>query len=103
MTVRLARWSATHPWRAVGLWLAFVVVAVAVGSLSGLHTAGDTDYMSGQSQRAARWIDAAGLDDPDTENVLITPRTGSLDAARAASALADARRAMSALPEVAAV
>ncbi|HVU92467.1 MAG TPA: MMPL family transporter, partial [Jatrophihabitans sp.] len=47
--------------------------------------------------------DAAGLDDPDTENVLITPRTGSLDAARAASALADARRAMSALPEVAAV
>jgi RND superfamily putative drug exporter len=103
VTVRLARWSAVHPWRAVGLWLAFVVIAVAVGNLSGLHTAGDTDYMSGQSQQAARWLDSSGLAAPDTENVLVTPRGGTLDRGRAGAALADAARAMSALPEVAGV
>ncbi len=29
-TVRVARWSATHPWRAIGLWIALVTAAVAL-------------------------------------------------------------------------
>jgi len=30
VTVRVARWSATHPWRAIALWLVFVVSCIAV-------------------------------------------------------------------------
>ena len=39
VTVRVARWSATHPWRAIALWLVFVAACVAVGSALGLQQA----------------------------------------------------------------
>ena len=103
VTVRLARWSATHPGRAVALWLALVVAAIAVGSLSGLHTGNDIDYMSGQSQQAARWLHDAKLEAPDTENVLVTARSGRLEQARAHAALAAAAQRMDGLKQVAAV
>ena len=32
-TVRVARWSAMHPWRAIGAWFALVAIAVALSSL----------------------------------------------------------------------
>jgi RND superfamily putative drug exporter len=103
VTVRIARWSATHPWRAIALWLAFVVVSIAVGNAAGLHTASDIDYLSGQSQQAARWLHDAKLEPPDTENVLVTPRGAALDQARARAALHDTGQRMTALPQVASV
>ena len=43
----------------------------------------DADYRLGESGRADAWSQAAGLDAPDTENVLITARRGGpLDAPR---------------------
>jgi RND superfamily putative drug exporter len=103
ITVRIARWSATHPWRAIALWLVFVTVSVAVGNLSGLRTANDIDQLTGQSKQAARWLHDAGLESPDTENVLVTARSGHLDTAQAGRALHDAAVRMRALPEVSAV
>jgi RND superfamily putative drug exporter len=103
VTVRLARWSATHPWRAIALWLVFVTASVAIGSVSGTRTASDIDQLTGQSQQAARWLHDAGLESPDTENVLVTARSGSLDRARADAALAAASERMRGLPEVASV
>lgn len=102
-TVRVARWSATHPWRAVALWLVFVAACIAVGNIVGLHGQSDLDGTVGQSGRAAHWVHDAGLDAPDTENVLITARHGTLDAGRADAALADVTRDMRALPQVARV
>ena len=103
VTVRLARWSATHPGRAVALWLALVVAAIAIGNLAGMHTGSDIDYMSGQSQQAARWIHDAKLEAPDTENVLVTPRNGTLNQQRAHAALAAGAQRMAGLKQVAAV
>ncbi len=103
VTVRLARWSATHPWRAIALWLVFVVASIAIGNIAGLHKAGDIDYMSGQSRQAAQWLHDAKLESPDTENVLVTARAGHLDARQARAALADAGGRMSALDQVAGV
>jgi RND superfamily putative drug exporter len=103
VTVRLARWSATHPWRAIAMWLAFVAAAVAVGSLSGLHTASDIDYMSGQSKQAAQWLHDAHLEAPDTENVLVTARSGRLDQGEARAALAAAADKMGPQKAVAAI
>jgi RND superfamily putative drug exporter len=85
-TVRAARWSATHPWRAVALWLVFVAACIAVGNAVGLQQQ-STDHATGQSGRAAQWIDDAKLSAHDSENVLVTSRSGRLDAARASAAL----------------
>ena len=48
-TVRVARWSATHPWRAVALWLVFIGACIAIGNLGGLNEQGDLDGTVGQS------------------------------------------------------
>jgi RND superfamily putative drug exporter len=99
----MARWSATHPWRAIALWLVFVTTCVALGSVSGLHTASNIDQMTGQSQQAARWLHDSGLESPDTENVLVTARSGELDATKARSALEAATQRMRDLTAVASV
>jgi RND superfamily putative drug exporter len=103
ITVRLARWSATHPWRAIALWLVFVTASVAIGSTTGLNQLSDIDQMSGQSKQAAQWLHDSGLESPDTENVLVTARSGQLDATDARQALTAAAGRMRELPQVAAV
>jgi RND superfamily putative drug exporter len=103
VTVRLARWSATHPWRAIALWLVFVSSCVAIGNLSGLRSVSDIEVLTGQSEQAAQWLHDSGLESPDTENVLITARAGQLDSAAARTALEQAAQKMRQLPQVARV
>ncbi len=103
LTVRVARWSATHPWRSLGLWLGLVAVAIVLSATVAPRTADDADMAAGSSQQALRMIDEAGLEEPAGEHVLVTAGSGSLDHAAAEAALADARAGMAALPEVAAV
>lgn len=68
----VARWSAHNPWRAIGLWLALVIAAVACSALIQTQVTDDADYRVGQSGRADQMIHDAGLAAPDTEYVLIT-------------------------------
>lgn len=67
-----ARWSARHPWRAVGAWL--VLVGVGIGLLMTVPTvsAEGADYWRGESGRASELTAAAGLELPSSESVLIT-------------------------------
>ncbi len=102
-TVRVARWSATHPWRAIALWLAFVIACFAIGQVVGLKSVTNLDTAIGESGRAAHMLHDADLDDPTTEDVLITPRSGQLDPALAAQAAADVNRRMTHLAEVSTV
>ena len=85
LPTRTARWSATHPWRAIGAWLAMVVVAVVLALAIPTQQTTDADYRIGDSGRADELVHEAGLDRPDTENVLITAK-GSLDEAAATAA-----------------
>ncbi|WP_051218592.1 MMPL family transporter [Nocardioides insulae] len=79
LPTRAARWSATHPWSAIGLWLAFVVAAVALSALIPTQQPTDADYRVGESGRAEAMVDEANLDGPPVENVLITATDGVLD------------------------
>jgi RND superfamily putative drug exporter len=81
----MARWSATHPWRAILIWVVFVVICTVAGGAAGTRTATDLQQQDGQAGHAMRIAHKAGLSDPVVENVLITARSGSLDlsAARA--------------------
>ena len=103
MTLRAARWSAEHPWRAILLWLAFVAAAVGVSSAITTQETSDADYRLGQSGRAAELIHESGLDAADQESVLITARSGELDPAAARTAADDIRATMSGQDEVARV
>ena len=90
LTVRVARWSATHPWRAIGAWFALVAIAVALSSLVPGRILSDDSFRVGESGRAAAMLDDAGLVASPTESVLITaPKdTGRLDLDRASSVAA---------------
>lgn len=90
VTVRLARWSAEHPWRAIALWVVFVAVCFVGGNAAGLNEATDDDQAIGEFGRAQLIVDSGGFHEPATENVLITPRTGTLDQAAAKAAADDA-------------
>ena len=84
-TVSVARWSALHPWRAIGLWVSFVAIAIALASLVQGQRLGDEDFRIGESGRAAAMLDTAGLTASPTESVLITAPKGALDLDRAGS------------------
>ncbi len=103
VTVRVARWSATHPWRAIALWLVFVVACVALGSAAGTREMSDVDSGVGQSGQAFRVVHDAGLESPDAENVLISARGQAFDRSAARQAAGQVRTRLAALPVVSAV
>jgi putative drug exporter of the RND superfamily len=101
VTVRIARWSAEHPWRAIAMWVVFVAVCFVGGSAAGLNEATDGDQSIGESGRAAAIVRSGDFADPAMENVLITARSGQLDPAAARAAATDAANRLRSLPDVA--
>ena len=93
--LRAARWSATHPWRAILAWLAFVLVAVGLAVAVPTAETKDADYRLGESGRADAMVDASGLDEATTENVLVNPRgDAALDQGEATAAASQIRAGM---------
>ena len=74
--LRAARWSATHPWRAIGAWFAFVAIAVALAALIPTKQTTDADYRLGESGRADAMAANGRFADDQVESVLITGRDG---------------------------
>jgi RND superfamily putative drug exporter len=103
-TVRVARWSAEHPWRAISLWIVLVVVCLAAGQAAGLRSLSDVDQGVGDSGHAARTLHDAGLEDPRTEDVLVTAQDGAtLPVDQAQAAARDVSTRLAGLPQVASV
>ncbi|MFI0716305.1 MMPL family transporter [Streptomyces inhibens] len=103
LTVRVAIWSALHPWRALAGWLAFVVLCLGVGISMGTHNATAQDYRVGEAGRAENLADEGHLGRAPVEQVLISARSGPLDEAAADAAVRDITARMRKLPEVARV
>lgn len=88
-----ARWSARHPWRAIGLWVALVVGAVVAGGAMGIVNLTDGQQLSGESARAERTIESAKLRDAIQEHALVRRGDGgALGAADLAAAQDVAKR-----------
>ncbi|HEY7593540.1 MAG TPA: MMPL family transporter [Actinophytocola sp.] len=100
LTVRIARWSAEHPWRAIGAWLLFVAICIGAGQVAGTRQADFDDNPKGELATYQSIVDEAGFERPSTENVLITAKDGSLDKNQALAAANDVRQRMDALAEV---
>jgi RND superfamily putative drug exporter len=101
--VSIARWSATHRWTVVGLWLLAVVLAVVVGSATGTNTLTGAQSGSGESGRADVVLDEAGFPDPPMEQVLVQSRDGSAIGPAGTSAANAVAAAVRSLDEVAEV
>ncbi|WP_243732002.1 MMPL family transporter [Nocardioides ochotonae] len=87
LPLRAARWSATHPWRAILGWLALVAVAIGLAATVPTQETTAADYRVGESGRADALIEEADLADPDAEHVLITAAGGgALDRTEAGAA-----------------
>lgn len=100
LTVRVARWSAEHPWRAIGAWLVFVAICIGAGQVTGTKQADFDDNPKGELATYQSIVDEAGFTRPATENVLISARSGDLDQSRATAAASQVRADMGALREV---
>ncbi|MEU5775060.1 MMPL family transporter [Streptomyces venezuelae] len=109
VTVRVARWSALHPGRAVIGWLVFVVLCLGGGIAAGMNSATAEDFRVGEAGRAEALATEGGIPLRSTEHVLIRDASGSvskpgpLDEAAADAAVKDITARMRALPEVASV
>ena len=70
IAARMGRWSAAHWKIATFGWLAFVLVAFAVGSAVGMNTIDPNEPGPGESGRMDRILDA-GFNQPAGESVLV--------------------------------
>jgi RND superfamily putative drug exporter len=62
---RIGRWSASHPWRALLIWAAFVAACVALGAAAGTSTL--SDGAVGESARGNAVMNQQGLWGPPRE------------------------------------
>ncbi|WP_433361380.1 MMPL family transporter [Actinoplanes sp. CA-142083] len=104
VTVRMARWSAEHPWRAIALWVVFVAVCFVGGNAAGTVEATAQDDAIGESGEAYVMIENGKFaDEPAVDNVLITSLSGKLDLDKAGAAAKDAAAKLGAVTGVASV
>ncbi|MFC8132447.1 MMPL family transporter [Streptomyces sp. NPDC057302] len=102
-TVRVARWSALHPGRAIVGWLVFVVLCLGGGIAVGMNSATSADFRVGEAGRAEALATEGGVQLRPTEQVLIRAASGPLDKTAADAAVKDVTARMKSLPEVASV
>ncbi|MFJ9715599.1 MMPL family transporter [Streptomyces sp. NPDC101213] len=84
IAARAGGWSARHRWTAVGIWVLFVFLAMALGSAAGRVDVKDSDQLKGETHTAARIIEDAGIEEPASETVLVQARDAKLKATDAA-------------------
>ena len=74
LAARAGRWSASH-WKTATLgWIAFVVVALAIGAAVGTKHLGNKEGIPGESGRMEQIL-AKDFEQPAGETVLIQSRT----------------------------
>lgn len=99
--VRMARWSAGHPWRAVVGWFLFVVLCLGAGIAVGGNAATSADFGVGEAGRGEAIAREGGLAQRPVERVLIEERgAGRLERATGGAVAGDVVDRMRGLPEV---
>src|SRR3954451_2694969 len=95
LAARAGRWSANHRKTAIWGWLAFVLVAFALGSAAGMKNIGDSDGGNGESGRAEKTAAHAFPQDA-SESVLVQSRTLKASSPRFRAALGDVKKRLAA-------
>jgi RND superfamily putative drug exporter len=99
VTVKVASWSAAHPWRAIVGWFVFVALCLGASAAVGTNSATTEDYRVGKAGKAEAIATEGGLQRRPVEQIVIDSPSGALDVS-AARAAADVTARMEKLEEV---
>jgi uncharacterized membrane protein YdfJ with MMPL/SSD domain len=100
IAARAGRWSAAHWKTAVAGWLAFCVVAVALGAVAGTKMLKQADTAAGGTRKAEQLLDDAGFPSRALESVLVQSKTQTLNDAGFRATVADVVRTVERSPNV---
>jgi RND superfamily putative drug exporter len=100
IAARAGRWSAEHWKTAVSAWVAFCVVAIALGSVAGTRMLKQADTAAGGTHKAEQILKRAGFTDRAGESVLVQSTTQTVRDPAFRATVADVVRTVSALPQV---
>ena len=100
VAARAGRWSAGHWKTALSGWIAFCVVAVALGSVAGTKMLKDADTAAGETKTAETMLRDAGFPNRAGESVLVESKTATLSDPQFRAAVEDVDRTVSAMPNV---
>src|SRR5919112_3983350 len=99
LAARMARWSSKHRKKAFWGWLAFVVLAFAIGNAVGANNISDVDNFNGESHEAEATLDRAGLR-PQSEVVLVQSDKSTIEDPAFKAAVADVVTRLPKIPYV---
>jgi uncharacterized membrane protein YdfJ with MMPL/SSD domain len=97
---RAGRWSAAHWKTATFGWLAFAVLAVAIGSVVGGKQMKSWAIANGDSRKAEQILDRAGFKVPARESVLVQSRTITIHQQTFVAAVATVVQTLAGQPNV---
>ncbi len=100
VTVKVASWSAAHPWRAIVGWFVFVALCLGASAAVGTNSATTEDYRVGKAGKAEAIATEGGLQRRPVEQIVIDSPSGALDVSAARAAAADVTARMEKLEEV---
>jgi RND superfamily putative drug exporter len=100
IAARAGRWSAGHWKTAISTWLAFCVVAIALGSVAGTKMLKQADTAAGGTKKAEQLLDRAGFPSQAAESVLVQSNAQTLGDPGFRATIADVVRTVSAMPQV---
>jgi uncharacterized membrane protein YdfJ with MMPL/SSD domain len=99
LAARAGRWSAAHWKTATFGWIAFVFLAIVLGSVVGTKSLSDNEGVPGESGRMEKILDES-FQRPAGETLLIQSDTLTADSRAFESAVDDVTRRVSAIPAV---
>jgi len=99
LAARMARWSSKNRKKAFWGWLAFVILAFAIGNAVGPNLISDVDNFNGESHDAEAALDRAGLR-PQSEVVFIQSDNLTIKDPRFRAAIEDVTRSLPKIPYV---
>ena len=100
LAARAGRWSAAHWKTATFAWIAFVIVAVAIGRVAGTVKLSDAESATGEAARAQAILQSAGFSQPAAENVLVQSKTLTVTDPAFRAAIASVAARLRTLPQV---
>ena len=100
IAARAGRWSADNWKKAVGAWLVFCVLAVALGGAAGTKVLKEADTAAGGTRKAEQILKRAGFQDRAGESVLVQSKGKTIDDQAFRAAVGDVATSVAGLSEV---
>jgi uncharacterized membrane protein YdfJ with MMPL/SSD domain len=103
IAARAGHWSATNRRKAIGIWIAFVVVALVGGGSVGQRTLTDSESGVGSSKAAETTLDKQGPKDPASESVLVQSTGATVASPQFQAAVSDVQHGLKSSGQVTSV